>query len=138
MPQKEISELGRLIEDSEKPNVTETVKLTTKTKNIDSNILEFWLNDTLKEAKTLNIPGCLNSSGKHASIDFGIDRITLANSGIPSESIDNLYRCLFTNTVGFYNNIKDIITHQANSFLISNQNPKQQEKLMGNNKEQNK
>lgn len=111
MPTREISELGKLMENSTKQNVNETVKLTAKANRIDSNILEFWLNDTLKEAKILNIPGCINSSGKHASNDFGIDRITLSNSGIPSESIDHLYRCLFTNTVGFYHNIRDVINH---------------------------
>lgn len=48
---KEVAELGQLIYSSEKPNCLEEQVLRSKTnKNVNANVLEFWLNETLGEA----------------------------------------------------------------------------------------
>lgn len=73
-------------------------------------MLEFWLNETLSEAKLLNLPGCISKSAGGAGstgkrgvcVEFGVDRLTLLNTGISSEGVDRLYRSMFSTTVGFY------------------------------------
>ena len=48
---KEVAELGQLIYSSSKPNCFEEQVLKSKTnKNVNANVLEFWLNETLGEA----------------------------------------------------------------------------------------
>jgi len=46
---------------------------------------------------------------------FGIDRITLTNSGIPNEEVSHLYRGLFVYSLGFFSLIKDIIAKKKAS-----------------------
>ena len=37
-----------------------------------------------------------------------VDRITLQEQGIGSHNTSRIYRALYLNTVGFYNNLKDL------------------------------
>ena len=84
-------------------------------KSFDINVLETWINETLREAEYFDVRGCIQrtategggssaSTGKVVTVcmDYGVDRLTLNNTGISNESIDKLYRCLFTTTMGFF------------------------------------
>ena len=97
---------------------------------LDVNILENWLNNTLKAAENFQIPGVIKrniqgsgpSNGGKCShcIEYGIDRLTLNNTGISNCTIDQLYRQLFNNTLGFFNSLEDIMKQQANDFKMRN------------------
>ena len=112
---KEVSDLGKLIRTFAQKE--HKIVKTSTSKNIHANVLEFWLNETLSEAKLLNLPGSIlkngensGSSGKRgACVEFGVDRLTLLNTGISNEGVDKLYRSLFATTVGFYQIIKEVI-----------------------------
>ena len=52
--------------------------------------------------------------------EYGIDRLTLNNSGISSESTDKLYRSFFVTTVGFLNTIKELLKEQADQNKLTN------------------
>ena len=80
------------------------------TKQINSKVMESWLNETLKDAEHLDIPGViLKPEHKNPVSRYGIDRIELTNCGIPNEFVDRIYRCLFVYSVGFYEMINKII-----------------------------
>lgn len=46
---------------------------------------------------------------KNPMVKYGIDKDTLNNSGMSSESINHLYRALFVYSIGFYNLVKELI-----------------------------
>ena len=83
-------------------------------KPFDIHVLETWVNETLREAEYFDVRGTIKrkpnegtsniSVGKVQAVcmDYGIDRLTLNNTGISNESIDKLYRCLFSTTLGFF------------------------------------
>lgn len=81
-------------------------------KNCDINVLETWINETLQEAEYFGIPGVLkklkpgegpSAGGRQAtSTEYGIDRLTLLNTGISNENIDKLYRSFFVTSVGLF------------------------------------
>ena len=116
---KEVSDLGKLIRACAKEE--HKVLKPTADKVVHANVLERWINDTLSEAK-LNLPGCIskNAGGSGPTgtsavcVEFGVDRLTLLNTGISSEGVDKLYRSMFSTTVGFYQIIKEVID-QADS-----------------------
>lgn len=91
---KEISELGRLIPESYKEGAAEDSKLAPKGGRVDSNAMEVWLNQTLAEAAIAGatstgpaaLPRSLDSGG--ASAHYGIDRLTLLNSGLCQPAIE--------------------------------------------------
>lgn len=120
---KEVSELGKLIYSSTKPNCLEEQVLRSKTnKNVNANVLEFWLNETLGEAQLQDLPTGIkkapassSSSKRSVCIDLGIDRLTLLATGISNEGIDKLYRCLFATTVGFYHQIQEVVEQQSDA-----------------------
>jgi hypothetical protein len=72
--------------------------------------METWLNDILKEAEHLDIPGIiLKPAHKNPITRYGIDRMDLTNAGVPNEMVDRIYRCMYVYSVGFYNMINKII-----------------------------
>ena len=91
-------------------------------KNISKLAIENWINDTLSQAEYYQIPGVIKrinvgegpgAKGKqNVTIDYGIDRLTLNYTGFSNEIVDKLYRSLYVNSVGFYNQIEDL----ANQF----------------------
>ena len=76
-------------------------------------ILETWINETLKDAEHLDIPGIiLNPESKQPIKRYGIDRETLSGEvKLPSDLIDRIYRALFVYSVGFYELIKTAMKH---------------------------
>ena len=88
-------------------------------KNITTNVMENWLNQTLSDAEHLDIPGCiLKPEHKNPIFRYGIDRIELNNWGIPDEYIDRIYRCLFVYSVGFYEMVNKVIEHSGQKYQI--------------------
>ena len=86
-------------------------------KNITTNVMENWLNQTLSDAEHLDIPGCiLKPEHKNPIFRYGIDRIELNNWGIPDEYIDRIYRCLFVYSVGFYEMVNKVIEHSGQKY----------------------
>ena len=49
---------------------------------------------------------------------YGIDRLTLTNSGIPNEMVDRIFRALFVYSVGFYELIKKCLEHTEKRYTI--------------------
>lgn len=46
------------------------------------------------------------AKGKQSvTIDYGIDRLTLNYTGFSNDVVDKLYRSLYVNSIGFYNQI---------------------------------
>ena len=88
----ELSELGRLIPESFKAEAAEAWKLAPKAGRVDSNAMEVWLNQTLAEAGIAsgevdaNQPISLERGGTSAL--YGIDRLTLLNSGLSQSAIE--------------------------------------------------
>ena len=73
---------------------------------ITPKVMETWLNDILKEAEHLDIPGVvLKPEHKVPITRYGIDRMDLTNAGVPNEMVDRIYRCMYVHSVGFHSMI---------------------------------
>jgi hypothetical protein len=67
----------------------------------------------------LDIPGViLKPDHKNPISRYGIDRLTLTNAGIPSDTVNRIYRCLFVYSVGFYELIKKVIEHCGKKYAL--------------------
>ena len=85
-------------------------------------VLETWINETLKDAEHLDIPGVILKPEHREPISrYCIDRNTLMNDGIPNDLIDRIYRALFVYSVGFYELIKKTLSHTEKSYSIVTQ-----------------
>ena len=79
---------------------------------MNSKVMEMWINETLADAEHLDIPGViLKPEHKNPISRYGIDRLLLTNAGIPNETVDRVYRCLFVYSVGFYELINKLVSH---------------------------
>jgi len=66
-------------------------------------VLETWVNETLEDAEHMDIPGViLNPANRQPATRYGIDRTSLMKEGIPTETVDRVYKALFVYSVGFY------------------------------------
>lgn len=85
-------------------------------------VLETWINETLQDAEHLDIPGVILKPEHQNPISrYGIDRLVLFGAGIPSETIDRIYRSLFVYSVGFYELIKTCLQHTEKKYsMITN------------------
>ena len=81
---------------------------------ISINVIEVWLNETLREAEFYKLRNTLRlqrAKGSTVALqDYLIDRVILGASGLSESTIDRLYRSLFVYTVGFYSQIKDMVS----------------------------
>lgn len=84
-------------------------------------VMEHWINETLKDAEHLNIPGILTKPENKVPVSrYRIDRMTLMKGGIPNESVNRIYRSLFVYSVGFYDLIVRCMEHShQNHSLVS-------------------
>ena len=85
-------------------------------------VLETWIDETLQDAEHLDIPGVILKPEHQKPISrYGIDRLMLFNAGIPTETIDRIYRSLFVYSVGFYELIKNCLQHTEKKYsMITN------------------
>lgn len=91
---------------------------------IDVEVLENWLNETLTQAEFYGIPWTYQNkqkSNQKSMYDYYIDRITLNTAGITNEQCDKLYRALFVNTIGFFGTIKELVSNYSSKSLIKNE-----------------
>lgn len=97
---KDVSQLGQLINSPK-----EAPQGKKANKGYDMDAVESWIDKTLREAEYFKIPNTIKRSSKatedirdtrdgkiSCAIDYGIDRITLQETGITNEGIDSLYR----------------------------------------------
>jgi len=86
---------------------------------MSAKVLETWINETLKDAEHLDLPGCIINSEVLVPINrYQIDRKKLVAYGLPNEMIDRIYRALFVYSVGFYQLIKDQLKHTKKNFKV--------------------
>lgn len=70
---------------------------------MSARVLETWINETLKDAEHLNLPGAITNSDQLMPIKrYNIDRKTLNSSGLSSEMVDRIYRALYVYSFGFH------------------------------------
>ena len=82
-------------------------------------ILETWLNQTLNEAETLEIPGVLiKPTHKLPLARYGIERDRLVSSQISVADVDRIYRSLFVYSVGFYEMLNKCVGHTRYRYSI--------------------
>lgn len=82
-------------------------------------VLETWIDETLRDAEHLDIPGVLlKPEHKNPIQRYGIDRIELEKNGINQELADRIYRALFVYSVGFYELIKKCLVHTGKKYTI--------------------
>jgi hypothetical protein len=120
---KEISKMGKILTEGK-----ESILVKKPNANFNQKVLETWINETLREAEYFQIPGILkrerpgdgNGAGGRQSkcMEYGIDRLTLNNTGISNENIDKLYRSFFVTSVGLFTNLKELIEQQADQMKL--------------------
>ena len=82
-------------------------------------VLETWINETLRDAEHLDIPNVILKPEHQSPISrYQIDRLVLTNAGIPPDMISRIYRALFVYSVGFYELIKKCLEHTEKKYTI--------------------
>ena len=95
------------------------LKETKHAQKLSPRILETWLNNTIFDAASLDVPEkILKAEAKQPLDRFGIDRTSLLNAGIQSSEIDRIYRSLFVYSIGFYQLVRRIIDHTDKKYTI--------------------
>lgn len=86
---------------------------------MSSKVLETWINETLQDAEHLDIPGViLKPEHKNPISRYGVDRAALTQAGIPTETVDRIYRAFFVYSVGFYELVKKCLEHTQQKYTV--------------------
>lgn len=86
---------------------------------LSSRILETWINNTIADAASLNLPNeVTKKDSKLPLMRFGIDRTTLLKAGLQTSDVDRLYRSLFVYSIGFYQLIQKVLEHTSKKYTI--------------------
>ena len=86
---------------------------------LGSSVMEAWINETLKEAEHLEIPGIIVKPVHKAPMSrYKIDALFLQSQGVPFEDIERIYRSLFVYSIGFYEMIHKSVLHAHNKYSI--------------------
>lgn len=81
--------------------------------------IEEWIDETLQSADELSLAKNIVKMDKKSVISqYGIDRFTLGDAGIPKEVIDRVYRCLFVYSTGFHQMLTKLLTHTQGKYLV--------------------
>ena len=71
---------------------------------MSSRVIEAWINNTLRDAETLDIPGIIaKKEASFALTEYGVYRPMLMKAGLSKRQVDNIFRALFVYSIGFYN-----------------------------------
>ncbi|GFR49058.1 hypothetical protein Agub_g11084 [Astrephomene gubernaculifera] len=85
-------------------------------------LLELWVNQVL-DAQSTSAAGALGAAGKVSDAlkmdasalrglaSYGLTRVELLGAGLSNDAIDRLYRCMYVYTVGFFDVMQDILSH---------------------------
>lgn len=88
---------------------------------MSARVLETWINETLKDAEHLNLPGAITNSDQLMPIKrYNIDRKTLNSSGLSSEMVDRIYRALYVYSFGFHQMVTEALKHTKDKMGKSN------------------
>lgn len=83
--------------------VSQILKMKNSSAILNSSVVEAWINETLKDAEHLDLPGIVvKPVHKIPMSRYKIDKLFLHNEGIPIPDIERLYRALFVYSIGFY------------------------------------
>jgi hypothetical protein len=86
---------------------------------LNSSVLETWINETLKDAEHLEIPGLLlKPMHKQPMVRYSVDRLFLHSQGLEVKDIERIYRSLFVYSIGFYEMILKCVAHAKNKYSI--------------------
>ena len=70
---------------------------------LNTSVMEAWINETLKDAEHLEIPGIiLRPVHKLPMQRYAIDHLWLHSQGLAPDDINRIYRSLFVYSIGFY------------------------------------
>jgi len=84
-----------------------------------ANVLETWINETLGEARYLDISGViLKPEHKDPITRHGVDRNALYAVGIAPDLVDRIYRALFVYSMGFYELLRKVLAHTEKNYSI--------------------
>lgn len=82
-------------------------------------VLETWINETLRDAEHLDIPGViLKPEHKDPLARYGINRMDLQANGIDRDVADRIYKALFVYSVGFYELIRKCLQHTEKKYTV--------------------
>lgn len=88
-------------------DVTATHEFQSETSNLNTKIIEKWINQTMLDCENLSIPSIvLKPEHKDPINRYGISRNILNNAGVSNKGVDRVYRSLFVHSVGFYDMLK--------------------------------
>jgi len=86
---------------------------------IGTKVIEEWLDETLNNVDDLNITKKILKTDKKKIINqYGIDRHTLSNAGIPEDVVHRIYRCLFVYSTGFHQLLTKLLGHTEGKYRI--------------------
>lgn len=66
----------------------------------------------------MKIPKPLLKEKKSIVNQYGIDRLSLNSAGIPEETIDRVYRCLFVYSTGFHQLLTKLMKHTEGKYRV--------------------
>jgi len=88
-------------------------------KCLNSSVMEAWINETLKDAEHLEIPGIvIKPVHKTPLCRYRIDKLYLHDQGMNVGDIERIYRSFFVYSVGFYQMINKCVAHARNKYSI--------------------
>ena len=86
---------------------------------LNTSVMEAWINETLKDAEHLEIPGIiLRPVHKLPMQRYAIDHLWLHSQGLAPDDINRIYRSLFVYSIGFYEMILKCVQHAKNKYTI--------------------
>jgi hypothetical protein len=95
------------------------VKSTATKSRLSSRVIETWLNDTLLEAGSMEIPGILvKPENKQPLERYGIARSQLTINALSNSDIDRIYRALFVYSLGFFEMLHKALGHAKSKNII--------------------
>ena len=99
--------------------VSQILKNSSSKASLHSSVLEAWINETLKDAEHLEIPGTIVKPAHKQPISrYKIDKLFLHSQGVPIADVERIYRSLFVYSIGFYEMILKCVQHANNKYSI--------------------
>ena len=86
---------------------------------LNARVIEMWINDTLRDAENLDIPGVIvKPTHKDPLQRYFVDRLHLVDKNVNPEMVDRIYRGLFVYSIGFYEMINKCLANAKNKYSL--------------------